>query len=212
MADNTLQTGSSNIATEDVGGVHFQKVIPTKEPNASFRGRAQTFRIPGLAGTTGQKLFAIHNATGSTKIVHINQLTVDLAVTVIKAVTVLPPIIRLHRFTAIPTGGASVPKVAKDTGLTSDTAVTVWQGASADGTGAALSVTIPASSMLTQEYAPRLITAVGYEPFDRAVFLEDQDIVLRALEGVVVNLDYTLATQNPATDMWIVGCDWFEHA
>jgi hypothetical protein len=64
--------------------------------------------------------------------------------------------------------------------------------------------------MLAQEFAPRLITAAGYEMFDRTEMLVGYDIVLRALEGIVVNLDYTLATQNPTTDMWIVGCDWFE--
>lgn len=181
-------------------------------PNAAFRGRAQTFRTPGRAGTTGQKIFALHNATGSTKIVHVNQVTVDLAMTVVKAVTVLPPIIRIHRFTAVPTNGTALSKVGRDTALISNASVTAWGDASADGTSSAsaLAVTIPAGSMLTQEYAARMITAAGYEMFDREIFLENTDVILRPLEGIVVNLDYTLATQNPITDMWIVGCDWYE--
>jgi hypothetical protein len=212
MADGTAQNGTATIATEDVGGVHYQKFIEAGEAHASFRGRASTFRIPGAAGTAGQKLLAIHNATGSPKIIHVNQLTVDLYQTVIKAVTVPPPIIRVHRFTAVPTGGAACAKVSKDTALASDSAVTVWQGASADGTGVALNVTIPANSMLTQEYAPRLITAAGYEMYDRTELLQDKDIVLRALEGIVLNLDYSAATQNPITDMWVATADWYEHA
>lgn len=185
---------------------------PGDEASATFRGRVGTFRTPGRAGTTGQKIFALHNATGSTKIVHINHLFVDLAVTVVKAVTVLPPAIRAHRFTAVPTNGTALTKVAKDTALSSNASVTVWGDASADGTGSGttLTVTIPAGSMLAQEYAPRMITAAGYEMFDRAELLGDADIVLRALEGIVVFLDYTLATQNPTTDMWAVTCDWYE--
>jgi len=65
--------------------------------------------------------------------------------------------------------------------------------------------------VLTQEFAPRLITAAGYEMFDRTTFFDgDTFITLRALEGIVVMLDYVLATQNPVTDMWLVSCEWDE--
>ncbi len=194
--------------------VHDQWIIPTTEEVVSYRGRAQSFRIPGRAGTTGQKVASIHNATGSTVLVQVTQVTVDLAVTVIKAVTVLPPIIRLHRVTVLPTNGTALPKVNVDSAQTSSASVTALQDASADGTNSvtALTATIPASSVITQEYAPRLITAAGYEMFDRTSYIDGSDpIVLRALEGLVVNLDYTLATQNPITDMWIVGIRWTEY-
>jgi len=235
MTDNSTQGGADTIRDIDRsgagpktqvfqldhGGTGASESLTSKtnplpvsqktEADATFRGRSQTFRTPGLAGTAGQKLFALHNATGSTKVVHINQIAIDLVCTVVKAITVAPPIIRVHRFTAIPTGGAACAKVSKDTTLTTNASVTAWQGASADGTGATLAVTIPASNMLTQEYAPRFITAAGYEMFDRTVMLDGgMDVVLRALEGVVVFLDYTLATQNPITDMWVVGWDWYE--
>lgn len=210
MALGYTPGSGATVATKLVGSDHFQEYIPRPEADATFRGRAQTFRTPGLAGTTGQKLFALHNATGSTKVVRINQISVDLYQTVVKAVTVAPPIIRIHRITALPTGGAACAKVSKDTALTSSASITAFQGASADGTGVALTVTIPANSILSQEYAPRLITAAGYEMFDRAEMLVGQEITLRALEGIAVELVYTLATQNPVTDMWIVGCDWYE--
>lgn len=214
MADNVAITAGAGttVATQDVGGVHFQEVIPRKEAEALFRGRAMTFRTPGRAGTTGQKIFALHNATGSTRIVYVNQVTVDLYQTVVKAITVAPPIIRVHRVTVLPSNGTALTKVSKDTSLSASASVTAWGDASADGTGSGttLTATIPANSILTQEFAPRFITAAGYEPFDRAEFLVDQGIVLRALEGIVVELVYVLATQNPTTDMWIVGCDWYE--
>lgn len=212
----TSGTATINIqASAGTGGIFANQIIPVtdgREINASFRGRAQTFRTPGRAGTAGQKIFALHNATGSAKVIYLNQVTVDLTATVVKAVTVLPPVIRICRFTAVPTNGTALTKVQKDTALTSNSSVTAWGDASADGTGSGttLTVTIPANSVLTQEFAPRLITAAGYEMFDRTEMLVGQEIVLRALEGVVVFLDYVLATQNPVTDMWIVGCDWYE--
>jgi len=128
---------------------------------------------------------------------------------------VLPPIVRLHRFTALPTGGTALAKVATDTGQTSSASLTAWQDASADGTvsAAALAVTIPAGQMIAQEFAPRLVgvTYVAYEPADRMHFLQDDLIKLRALEGLVVNVDYALATQNPITDMWTVTAQWTEY-
>ena len=66
------------------------------------------------------------------------------------------------------------------------------------------------AASLTQEFAPRLITAAGYEMFDRTEFLRESPITLRALEGIVVFLDYVLVTQNVATDMWGVTCEWDE--
>ncbi|MDQ3223977.1 MAG: hypothetical protein M3Q75_10985 [Gemmatimonadota bacterium] len=147
-------------------------------------------------------------------LVNVNRVSVDLAMTAAKAVTVLPPIIRIHRFTAVPTNGTATPKVGLDTALTSNASVTAWQDAQSDGTSSAsaLTVTIPASQILTEEFAPRLITAAGYEPADRITFFDgDPDITLRALEGVVVELVYVLATQNPITDMWIVQLDWEEY-
>ncbi len=220
MADGfiTLPPDSTGkkLRTNDTGVPgHDQYVIPTDARNVSFKGRAASFRIPGRAGTTGQKLLALHNATGSTVLVDIHKITVDLVQTVIKAVTVLPPVIRMHRFTAVPTGGTALPKVASDTALSSSASLTAWQDASADGTssGTALAVVIPASNIITSEYAPRLITAAGYEMADRMEYFsgEEEVITLRALQGIVVELAYTLATQNPITDMWIVGARWDEY-
>ncbi len=193
---------------------HDQYVVPVDPRVISFGGRGSTFRIPGRAGTAGQKISALHNATGSTVLVNVNRISVDLAMTVVKAVTVLPPIIRIHRISSTaPTGGSTLPKVALDTALATNTAVGIGQDASADGTssGTALAHTITASNILTEEFAPRLITAAGYEPADRITFFDgDPDVVLREGQGVVVELAYTLATQNPITDMWIVQLDWTE--
>lgn len=191
-----------------------QYVVPVRDRIPSFFGRACTFKTPGRAATT-QKILALHNATASSVIVCVNRITVDLLSTVAKAVTVIPPVIRVHRFTAVPTNGTALAKVALDTSQSSNASVTAWGDASADGTGSGttLTVTIPASSMLHQIYGPRVITAVGYEPIDTASFFYGEpDITLRALEGVVVYLDNaTGTTGNPATDWWIANVDWEEY-
>ena len=192
---------------------HDQYVIPVDGRTVTYRGRGATFRTPGRAGTAGQKIAALHNATGSTVLVNVNQISVGLAVTAAKAVTVLPLIIRVDRFTVLPTGGTVLPKVSFDTNNTSNSMVMAYQDASADGISStlALGVTVPISNIMDSGFAPRLITAAGYEPANRTTFLEgNSDIVLRALEGIVVELVYTATTQNPITDMWIVQLDWDE--
>ena len=218
MADSsvaiTAGTGTAIDTFTMPNGDHRQVVMAGD--HGAYAGHAATFRIPGRAGTAGQKLFSIHNATGSSIVAEVHKILVDVVATVVLAVTVLPPVIRLWKVTVLPTNGTAATKVAEDTGATASSAsVTVLQDASADGTssGTALTATLPAGMIVSEEYAPRLITAAGYEMFDRTEFMSDEleSIVLRPLEGLVVFADYVLATQNPVTDMWLVGCRWEEY-
>ena len=197
----------------------WQRVVPVKDYIVSFRGRAGTFLTPGRA-TVGQKLLALHNATGSSIFVNVNRVRIDLLTTVAKAATIVPPIIRVQRFTAVPSAGTALAKTGLDTGLSSNAAVTAWGDASADGTssGTTLAVTVTSGvGILGQAWAPRLIqsTAVGisYEPLDTVeFFIGEPDIVLRALEGVVVWLDQAVVTTgNPITDRWLAVIDWEEY-
>jgi len=178
-----------------------------------FRGRAGTFRTRGRAGTVGQNILSIHNATGSTITLVVNKVFVDLMQTVIKAVTVAPPIMRLWKVTVLPTNGTELTKNKIGGSGASNASVTLLQDSSADGTGSAttLTATRPTGTIISQEFAPRLITAAGYEMADRAEWLGDTEVVLAPLEGLVLFLDYTLATQNPTTDMWIAGIEWYEY-
>lgn len=182
------------------------------EAVATFRGRASTYRMIGRAGTTPRRLLSIFNAVGSGKVVHINQIAIDVIQTAAIAVTVVPAVIRTYRVTAAPTGGTALTKNAKDTALTSNAGITLLGDASADGTNSAtaLAATTVAGAHLTQEFNPRLITAAGYEMFDRAELLEGKDIVLRPGEGLVLTLDLTLATQDPAGNSTIASIDWYE--
>jgi len=218
MADSSIAiTAGAGTAVDTFtmpNGDHRQVVMVND--HGSYAGKAATFTIPGRAGTAGQKLFSIHNATGSTIVAEVHKITIDLVQTVIKAVTVMPPVIRLWKVTVLPTNGTAATKVAEDSGATATSAsVTVLQDASANGTSSttALTATLPAGTVVSEEFAPRLITAAGYEMFDRTEFMSDplESVVLRPLEGLVVFLDYTLATQNPITDMWLVGARWEEY-
>ncbi len=196
--------------------VAVQRVEPVYgSRQTSYLGRVATFRTLGRAGTIGQKIFAIHNATGSAVKVLVKRIKVDVVNTAVRAITVEPALIRLWKFTAVPTNGTAGTKVPKDSALSSSSAVTVWQDAQSDRTGSAttLTVTLPAATFFSQEYGPRNFTAVGQEAADKNVFLENEEdvMVLNALEGVCVFLDYATATFNPTTDIWTVTCDWEEY-
>lgn len=180
---------------------------------ALFKGQASTFRTPGRAGTAGQKILSIHNATGSAVVVTVNRIWVDLMMTVVKVVTVAPPMVRVWKVTVLPTNGTALTKNKIGGSAVSNASVTVLGDASADGSGSGttLTATLPAGTIIEQMFAPRIITGAGCEMADRMEFLLDFPVVLNALEGLVVFLDYTLATQNPVTDMWLAGVNWSEN-
>ena len=193
--------------------VATQRVSPIDERTVYYRGYAATFRTLGRAGTTGQKIFAIHNATTSKVLVDIDKITVDCMVTAAKLIE--PVAIRLWKFTAVPTNGSAVTKVPSDSNLVSNSAVTLWQDSSAEntGSGTTLTITLPGGTFLTQSWGSRALTLTGYEQFDREQFLPgaDEVITLRPLEGVAVFLDYTVAGANPVTDKWLTTCRWTEY-
>lgn len=207
LADGT--PNSSNKAKVSAAGA---LLVTDDVAPAIYRGRAASFSTPGRAGAAGQKLFSMYNAAASGLVVTIESIFVDLTQGAVIAVTVRPVVIRVYRVTVAPTNGTAVTKVALDSSLAPSGSVTVLADSSADGTlsASALTATLPAGNILTQTYAARLITAAGYEPFDRETFFggSGDNVVLRPGEGIVVMLDYTLATQNPSTNQWIVTTQW----
>lgn len=217
-ARTKITDGTNNVAVKAAStapATTDPALVVAMSPNDGvlFRGIASTFNTPGRAGTAGQKILSLHNATGSSVTVRVKRVVVDLETTVVKAVTVPSPIVRLWKVTVLPTNGTSLTKNKIGGTTTSSASVTVLGDASADGTGSAttLTATLPAGTILAQEYAPRVITAAGYEMADKLELRCDGDIVLGALEGVVVFLDYTAAGQNPTTDRWLATIEWTEH-
>lgn len=180
-----------------------QYVVPTSDHIDSFRGRACSFRTLGIAGTAGHKIATIFNAVGSTVIVDVELVAVDVSMTAARVVA--PPLIRAHKLTTVPTGGTAIPKLASDSLLSSSASVTLLQATASDGGAAtAITATPAAGTIINQEVAPRALTLVGYEQFDRLEWFDSQPWTLRAGEGILVNLDYALATSNPVTDNWNV--------
>lgn len=210
--DNTTNVAhTTGVTVAYVVGV--QRVSPIDERQVTYLGRASTWKTLGRAGAAGQKIFAIHNATGSTTLVDVDKISVDVMQTAARVVE--PPLIRAWKFTAVPTNGSSITKVPEDSSLSSSSSVTLWQDAQSDNTGSAttLTVTLPAGTITTESWGARALTLVGYEQFDREYFYasDDEKITLRALEGICVFLDYSAATANPITDKWTVTCRWVEY-
>lgn len=218
MADGFIQLPADStgkkLRTRDRGAVgHDQYVVPTDNRLVSFRGRAATFKTPGRAAVS-QKILTLHNASGSTVLVDVNKVRIDLLQTVAKAVTVIVPVMRLYRITVLPTNGTVLTKVPLDTTQASSASVVVTGDSSADntGSGTTLTATIPAGNILGQSYAPRIITAAGYEMIDTLELLQEGTITLRALEGVAIFLeDAVVTTGIPATDKYIAFIDWDEY-
>lgn len=209
----TAGAGTNIDTFTNSAGDHRQVVIIGNK--GAFEGFASTFRVPGIAGTVGQKIFALHNSTTSTVQVDVKSLRVTKTETVVIAVTALPPMIRAVKFTVLPTNGSTLSKVARDSSSTASNAqVTAFQGASADGTASAtaLTVTLPAGNIINSVFAPRLITAAGFARNDVYELIPaGTSVVLRPLEGICVFLDYVLAAQNPNTDAYMVSCNWEEY-
>lgn len=191
-----------------------------KESRGIFRGRANTFRTPGRGATTFiQPIFYFEN-TSANRIIHIEGLHTDLLATVAKAVTVHPVHIYVtywHTSGTAVSGGTSLSIVSKDPNISTATSGVVITGdASADGTLSGTALTGPTGeAILSQEYAPRNLTAIGYEMFDRNDFILNRDIILRQDQGLAVILRTapgTASTQNPNTNHWITTIDWWEEA
>ncbi len=186
-----------------------QYVILGKDRIESFRGRACSFRTLGIAGTVGQKLGTIFNAAGSAVIVDVELVALDVSQTAARVVA--PPLIRGHKLTAVPTGGTALTKIAADSALTSSASVTLLQGTASDGGAATAIVATPAANtIVNQEVAPRALTLVGYEQIDRIEWFNGSAWTLRAGEGLLINLDYAVATSNPITDNWNLQFLWSE--
>jgi hypothetical protein len=193
-----------------------QYVVPTTDRIVSYRGWAATFITPGRA-TPPQYLLSLHNATSSPVVVAVNRIMLHLWRDTIKTILVIPPVVRLHRFTALPVNGTAITKVPVDSSLSSSASVTVKGDASADGAASASPLTVTAGSPFDQLWAGRgavsSTTAAQYEYHD-VIALHDgpPEITLRALQGVLVLLDnYAATTGNPLQDRWLASINWEEY-
>ena len=206
--------GAPVASFKDPSGSHRQRVIPSR--HGEYVGSACTFKMPGIAGTAGHKLFSIYNAQADSQpeVVRVFGVSVGVYCTVVKAITVPPPVVRLWKVTVAPSNGDAVTKVAANSGaVAASSFVFVKQDASADSTSSSstLTATLPAGTWVSQWIAPTVITAAGLNVLQNCELLTNGAYVdLRSNEGLVVFADYVDATSNPTTDRWVVSCQ-YEH-
>jgi len=175
------------------------------------KGLVATFRTLGSA-TTPQNIFTIENVVGSTILVGIRRLTIQMDTTV--ALAAVASQFKTSRPTALPTGGTVLTKLTFDTTLTSSASVIV-RGATAADAGAATAITATAGAVGWHQFAQRLHTAAGQ------VILEDESlipglcetdpIVLRAGQALLVQIVQATAANNAATNHHVVNCAWEEY-
>lgn len=185
-----------------------QYIIPISERVPSFKGMATSFRTPGRAATT-QNIFSIYNTTGSSVLVAVRRISIQMDATAV-LISVAKQI-KTTRQTTAPTNGTSLTKVPFDSALSSAANVEVRGDASADGTlsGTTLTAT-PSANIGWSQFVMRMHTAVGQVILDDnpcvPTLCEDDPVILRANEGLLIGVVATATTSNPATDHMIVNC------
>lgn len=210
VTDQSAGAGVVEVRTRQrtVGGssVEEQYVIPISERVPSYKGMVSSFRTLGAAATS-QNVFTASNTTGSSVILAIRRLTVQMDATAV--LTAVTPQFKVSRASAAPSGGTALTKVPFDSSLSSSGNVS-FLGATASDGGAATAITATAGSTGWQQMAFRLHTAVGQvlindEPLV-PVLCADDPVYLRANEHLLVQLIATATTSNPATNHYIVQC------
>ncbi len=194
------------------GTTHDQYVIPTSTRNVSNTGLVTTWRTIGAAALT-QNLFAISNASGSTTLIAVRRLVAQIDHTAILA-AVMPQIKAVRITAGIAGGGTLLDKKQLDTSLVENAGVTV-RGATASDGGAATAITGTLDAgAIWQQFGSRMHTAVGQIlGNDNSVLptlVENDPIILRANQALVVQVVATATTSNPATNHWFVQCVWDE--
>ena len=210
VTDQSAGAGVVEVRTRQrtVGGssVEEQYVIVQPERVASYKGIVSSFRTLGSAATP-QNLFTASNTTGSSVILAIRRLVIQMDATAV--LTAVAPQFKVSRATGAPTGGTALSKVAFDSSLSSSANVS-FLGATASDGGAATAITATAGSTGWQQFAFRLHTAVGQVliPDETLVpvLCADDPIYLRADEHLLVQLVATAGTSNPTTNHYVVQC------
>ena len=197
----------------------YQYVVPVRDRVTSYTGRAASFKTQGNASASQQNLLSLTNGSSSTVTVSVNRITVDLLSTAAagKAPSVVTPVVRVRRATAVSAGTALTKVNRGDSAQTSNANVTVLGGTASDG-GALTAITATNGGTLAQRYAPRVLVvgtsaSTFYEPVDTVTFFYGEpDVVLKAGESIIVTLEgQVVTTGNPATDFWIAEVDWDEY-
>ncbi len=197
-------TGDQFLRSSTIGGELTQNVVSVSNRVVSAQVNVSAFRTLGAAALL-QNVFSIENAAGSTVLVAVRRMAVQLDTTALLAT--VAPTVKVSRITALPTGGTVLGKVPADSAQTSN-ALVVVRGANASDGGAATAIAATAGTPMWSQLTMRMHTLVGQVVMDDNAAipaLSDADpIILRAGEALLVQVVAAVATSNPATNNWII--------
>ena len=204
-------TGDQVLKTSTFSGEQAQHVIPIESRNISARVATTTFRTLGNAALL-HNIFSIENATGSTVLVAVRRMTVQLDATALLAA--VAPTIKVSRITTLPTGGTALGKVTFDSAQTSSGSV-VCRGATASDGGAATAITGTAGTSIWSQLTMRMHSLVGQIVMDDEPVIptlaDASPLILRAGEALLVQIVAAATTSNPATNHWVLNAMFEEY-
>jgi len=211
-ADGAGKKLNTRERTIGANSVHDQIVIPVPDRVVTNTGLVTVFRTLGNALTT-QSIFSIENASGSAVLVGVRRLTVQMDATAVLITQVAQ--IKAFRISAgVSGGGTTLTKGQRHTTDAASASV-VCRGATASDGGAATAITGTLDvAAIWQQYGMRLHTAVGQvlTPDNTVLpdICQDEPLILRANQAIVVQVQGVVTTGNPATNHWLVNCVWDE--
>ncbi len=196
--------GDQLLRSSTRAGELVQTVMPVTERVVSAHVNASAFRTLGAAALL-HNLFSIENAVGSTVLVAVKRVSVQLDTTAV--LTAVAPSVKASRITALPTGGTALGKVSTDSTETSNASVVV-RGATASDGGVATAITATAGVAFWSQLTMRQHTLAGQVLMEDESVIpalsEDEPVVLRAGEALLVQVVAAATTSNPATNHWVL--------
>ncbi len=203
--------GDQLIRSSTVGGEQAQNVVSVSNRVVSAQINASAFRTLGAAALL-QNVFSIENAVGSTVLVAVRRMAVQLDATAVLAA--VAPSVKVSRITTLPTGGTVLGKVPADTAQPSNASVVV-RGATATDGGAATAIVATAGVAFWTQLTMRIHTLVGQVVMEDESVIpglsENDPIILRAGEALLVQVIASATTSNPATNHWVVNTVFEEY-
>ncbi len=197
-------TGDQFLRSSTIGGEEAQNVVPVSDRVISAHVNVSAFRTLGAAALL-HNIFTIENAGGSTVLVAVKRISVQLDTTAV--LTAVAPSVKASRITTLPTGGTVLGKVTHDTNETSNASV-VCRGANAADGGAATAITATAGVAFWSQLTMRQHTLAGQVVMDDEPVIptlsESDPLILRAGQALLVQVVAAATTSNPATNHWVL--------
>lgn len=182
----------------------------------AFMGMVTTFRTVGQAGQIAipHCIFTIENLAGSSVIVTVRRLLVQMDVTAVFS-GVMPQLKTLRFSTPAPVVGTTLAKGTADSAQASSTLVQC-RGANASDGGSAVTLTTPAGMYHWQQYGNKQHSAVGQiqavdcDMLPALVADSNYQFKLLAGQGLGIHVVTSVTASNPATNHYFVNCVWQE--